>query len=143
MSQKLPYFFEKRLKLFYLYIRGFPPFFVFRKTFIKKMQRKRIYFLKSRTIKKNNMQKRNIKQAGGKKKFEFALSSASAEKNAVKVWKRMPRREKKSCKTAPLQSGGTKRLQNKRRCQSHRFSAVSSTALQTNKTTAPPNGLRS
>ena len=74
------------------------------------MQTKRIYFLKSRTIKKNNMQKRNIKQAGGKKKIEFALSSASAEKNAVKVWKRMPRREKKSCKTTRLQSGGTKRL---------------------------------
>ena len=54
------------------------------------------------------MQKRNIKQAGGKKIFEFALSSASAEKNAVKVWKRMPRREKKSCKTTRLQSGGTK-----------------------------------
>ena len=60
-------FFEKRLKLFYLYIRGFPPFFFFRKTFIKKMQTKRIYFLKSRTIKKNNMRKKNIKQAGGKK----------------------------------------------------------------------------
>ena len=58
------------------------------------MQTKRIYFLKSRTIKKNNMRKKNIKQAGGKKNFEFALSSASAEKNTVKVWKRMPCREK-------------------------------------------------
>ena len=96
-------FFEKRLKLFYLYIRGFPPFFFFRKTFIKK------------------------------------LSSVSAEKNAVKEWKRLPRREKKSCKMTRLQSGGTKRLQNKRRCKSHRFSAVSSTTLQTNKTIAPPN----